>query len=45
MRIQVLSHDVKKDTPLQFRFRAQFYPENVAEELIQDITRVRWVTN
>ena len=30
--------DVKKESPLQFKFRAKFYPEDVAEELIQDIT-------
>jgi hypothetical protein len=34
----VLSQDVKKESPLQFKFRAKFYPEDVAEELIQDIT-------
>ncbi|XP_017488769.1 PREDICTED: moesin/ezrin/radixin homolog 1 isoform X1 [Rhagoletis zephyria] len=34
----VLNQDVKKENPLQFRFRAKFYPEDVAEELIQDIT-------
>jgi len=38
---QVLGQDVKKEVPLQFRFRVRFYPEDVAEELIQDITRVR----
>ena len=38
---KVLSQDVKKETPLQFRFSVRFYPEDVAEELIQDITRVR----
>ena len=32
--------DVKKDNPLQFRFRAKFYPEDVSEELIQEITQV-----
>ncbi|KAK5615748.1 hypothetical protein CRENBAI_022786 [Crenichthys baileyi] len=35
----VLSQDVKKETPLQFKLRVQFYPEDVNEELIQDITR------
>lgn len=35
---QVLNQDVKKENPLQFKFRAKFYPEDVAEELIQDIT-------
>ncbi|XP_020713934.1 moesin/ezrin/radixin homolog 1 isoform X2 [Ceratitis capitata] len=34
----VLNQDVKKENPLQFRFRAKFYPEDVVEELIQDIT-------
>ena len=29
---------MKKESPLQFKFRAKFYPEDVAEELIQDIT-------
>lgn len=38
--LQVLSQDVKKETPLQFKFRAKFYPEDVAEEIIQDITLV-----
>lgn len=40
--LQVQSQEVKKekDSPLQFRFRAKFYPEDVSEELIQDITRV-----
>jgi len=35
---KVLSQDVKKESPLQFKFRAKFYPEDVAEEIIQDIT-------
>ena len=35
---KVLSQDVKKEAPLQFKFRAKFYPEDVAEEIIQDIT-------
>ena len=34
----MLNQDVKKESPLQFKFRAKFYPEDVAEELIQDIT-------
>jgi len=33
-----MNQEVKKETPLQFKFRAKFYPEDVAEELIQDIT-------
>ncbi|KAK9686372.1 FERM N-terminal domain [Popillia japonica] len=35
---KVVNQDVKKENPLQFKFRAKFYPEDVAEELIQDIT-------
>ena len=31
---------MKKDNPLHFRFRAKFYPEDVSEELIQEITQV-----
>ncbi|MCL4134061.1 UNVERIFIED_CONTAM: hypothetical protein GTU68_015721 [Idotea baltica] len=37
-RSQVQSQDIKKEAPLQFKFRAKFYPEDVSEELIQDIT-------
>ncbi|XP_074661449.1 radixin-like [Tubulanus polymorphus] len=36
---KVLSQDVKKATPLQFKFRAKFFPEDVSEELIQDVTQ------
>ncbi|KAL3218963.1 hypothetical protein MRX96_031227 [Rhipicephalus microplus] len=36
---KVLSQDVKKENPLLFKFRAKFYPEDVAEELIQEITQ------
>ncbi|XP_044586317.1 moesin/ezrin/radixin homolog 1 isoform X1 [Cotesia glomerata] len=35
---KVMSQEVKKENPLQFKFRAKFYPEDVAEEIIQDIT-------
>lgn len=35
---QVINQEVKKENPLQFKFRAKFYPEDVSEELIQDIT-------
>lgn len=35
---KVLSQDIKKDSTLQFKFRAKFYPEDVSEEIIQDIT-------
>ncbi|RMC08174.1 hypothetical protein DUI87_15208 [Hirundo rustica rustica] len=36
---QVTAQDVRKESPLLFKFRAKFYPEDVAEELIQDITQ------
>ncbi|KAK2892185.1 ezrin a [Channa argus] len=36
---KVMAQDVKKETPLQFKLRVKFYPEDVAEELIQDVTR------
>jgi hypothetical protein len=36
---KVSSHDVKKETPMRFRFRVRFYPEDVAQELIQKVTR------
>lgn len=39
MTKKVASQDVRKETPLQFRFRAKFYPEDVVDELIQDITQ------
>ncbi|XP_075587179.1 moesin isoform X3 [Dermatophagoides farinae] len=35
---KVMSQDVKKDNPLQFKFRAKFFPEDVQDEIIQDIT-------
>ena len=35
-----MSQDVRKETPLQFKFRAKFYPEDVSEELIQEVTQV-----
>ncbi|OQV15172.1 Moesin/ezrin/radixin-like protein 1 [Hypsibius exemplaris] len=35
---KVLSQDIKKEVPLQFKFRAKFFPEDVSEEIIQDIT-------
>ncbi|XP_043266441.1 moesin/ezrin/radixin homolog 1 isoform X2 [Venturia canescens] len=34
----VMNQEVRKENPLQFKFRAKFYPEDVADELIQDIT-------
>ncbi|NP_001191607.1 ezrin/radixin/moesin [Aplysia californica] len=36
---KVMGQDVKKEVPLQFKFRAKFFPEDVSEELIQDITQ------
>ncbi|XP_077416131.1 ezrin a isoform X1 [Vanacampus margaritifer] len=36
---KVMAQDVRKETPLQFKLRAKYYPEDVAEELIQDVTR------
>lgn len=36
---QVMVQDVKKETPLKFKLRVKFYPEDVAEELVQDVTR------
>ncbi|CAL8314302.1 unnamed protein product [Lota lota] len=36
---KVASQDIKKENPLQFKFRAKFFPEDVAEELIQDVTQ------
>ncbi|MGH0180706.1 UNVERIFIED_CONTAM: hypothetical protein FKN15_005014 [Acipenser sinensis] len=37
--LQVTAQDVRKESPLLFKFRAKFYPEDVSEELIQDITQ------
>uniref|UniRef100_A0AAY5EAV7 FERM domain-containing protein n=1 Tax=Electrophorus electricus TaxID=8005 RepID=A0AAY5EAV7_ELEEL len=36
---KVTTQDVKKENPLQFKFRAKFFPEDVSEELIQEITK------
>lgn len=36
---KVMAQDMKREVPLQFKFRAKYYPEDAAEELIQDITR------
>ncbi|ELK34813.1 Ezrin [Myotis davidii] len=36
---KVSAQEVRKENPLQFKFRAKFYPEDVPEELIQDITQ------
>ncbi|KAM4542314.1 ezrin a [Odontesthes bonariensis] len=34
-----MSQGVKREVPLQFKLRVKFYPEEVADELIQDVTR------
>ncbi|XP_062865372.1 radixin [Trichomycterus rosablanca] len=36
---KVTQQDVKKENPLQFKFRSKFFPEDVSEELIQEITQ------
>ncbi|CAK8672358.1 radixin-like isoform X2 [Clavelina lepadiformis] len=36
---KVNQQDCRKENPIQFKFRAKFYPEDVAEELIQEITQ------
>ncbi|CAG5115478.1 unnamed protein product [Candidula unifasciata] len=36
---KVMSQDLKKEVPFQFKFRAKFFPEDVCEELIQEITQ------
>jgi hypothetical protein len=36
---KVLAQDLSKETPLRFKFRVKFYPEDVQEELIQDVTQ------
>lgn len=36
---QVTAQDVKKNDPLFIKFRAKFYPEDVADELIQEATQ------
>ncbi|CEF67473.1 Moesin/ezrin/radixin homolog 1 [Strongyloides ratti] len=35
---KVTSQDIGKEQPLNFKFRAKFFPEDASEELIQDIT-------
>ncbi|XP_054890359.1 moesin-like isoform X4 [Poeciliopsis prolifica] len=39
MNKRVTTQDVKKNNPLLIKFRARFYPEEVAEELIQEATQ------
>uniref|UniRef100_A0A3Q4B4B6 FERM domain-containing protein n=1 Tax=Mola mola TaxID=94237 RepID=A0A3Q4B4B6_MOLML len=36
---RVTAQDVKRDNPLLIKFRARFYPEDVADELIQEATQ------
>ncbi|CAJ1058245.1 moesin-like [Xyrichtys novacula] len=36
---RVTAQDVKRDNPLLIKFRAKFYPEDVADELIQETTQ------
>lgn len=36
---KVAAQDLKKETPLQFKFRVKFFPEDVSEELIQEVTQ------
>ncbi|XP_069475378.1 merlin isoform X2 [Ambystoma mexicanum] len=36
---KVLDYDVPKEEPVTFHFLAKFYPENVEEELVQEITQ------
>lgn len=35
---KVLSQDISKESPLVFKFRAKYFPEDASEEIIQDIT-------
>lgn len=42
---KVESQEVKKENPRQFKFRAKFFPEDVSEEIIQDITLVSQPTS
>ena len=39
LHYQVAAQDLKKETPLQFKFRVKFFPEDVSEELIQEVTQ------
>ncbi|XP_024121817.1 moesin a [Oryzias melastigma] len=36
---KVTAQDVRKESPMLFKFRAKFFPEDVSEELIQDATQ------
>eukprot|EP00794_Sanderia_malayensis_P000507 gene507-1154_t len=39
MTKKVTQQEVKKESKLQFKFRCKFFPEDVSEELIQEITK------
>ncbi|TRY87494.1 hypothetical protein DNTS_035316 [Danionella cerebrum] len=39
LSLQVLDPDMPKQEPLVLHFLAKFYPENVEEELVQDVTQ------
>ena len=35
---KVLKQDLKKESPFRFEFKFKHFPENVADEVIQDVT-------
>lgn len=35
---KITKQDVKKESPLKLQFKIRFFPENVADEVIQDVT-------
>ena len=37
---KVTAQDMAKEQPLQFKFRVKFFPEDVSEELVQEVTQV-----
>ena len=39
LRLQVLDQEIPKEDPVNLNFRIKFYPEDVAEELMQEITQ------
>ena len=39
LSFQVLEQEVPKESPIPFVFLVKFYPEDVSEELIQEITQ------
>ena len=39
VRLLMTAQNVKKEAPLRFKFLVKYYPEDVAEELIQDVTQ------